>query len=165
TDDLEIDRCGHAEIEDLADHVGGQEGEGGPREYPRQPLAHGPDVVGRRRVVRLEADEDVGVFDADRPRVVVGHVDTADTQPDVVDDAVKLIGGDNLVNRLANPIRKPGGLLDARAGLRPHMHLDLAAVDAWKKILPQEGSKPERKQAEADESGNQLAAIAQPEDE
>jgi hypothetical protein len=40
------------------------------------------------------------------------------------------------------------------------MHLDLAAVDAWKEILTQEGSKPERKQAEADESGNQLPAIA-----
>jgi len=41
---------------------------------------------------------------------------------------VQLIAGDNLVDRLANPIRKPGGLLDARAGLRPHMHLDLAGV-------------------------------------
>src|SRR5712664_1651772 len=160
TDDLEIDRCGHAEIEDLADHVGRQEGERGAWEHARQPLAHGSDVVGRRRVVRLEADEDVGVLDADRPRVVVSHVDTADAQPDVVDDAVQLIAGDNLVDRLTNPIRKPGGLLDARAGLRPHMHLDLAAVDAWKEILTQERSKPERKQAEADESGNQLAAIA-----
>ena len=35
-----------------------------------------------------------------------------------------------------------------------------AAVDAWKEILTQERSKPERKQAEADEPGNQLAAIA-----
>src|SRR6202011_2188619 len=103
---------------------------------------------------RLETDKNVGVLDADRPRVVVGHVDTADAQPDVVDDAVQLIGGGNLGDRLANPIRPPGGLLDARAGLRPHMHLDLAAVDAWKEILTQEGSKPERKQAEADEPGN-----------
>jgi len=49
TDDLEIDRCGHAEIEDLADHVGRQEGERGAWEHARQPLAHGSDVVGRRR--------------------------------------------------------------------------------------------------------------------
>ena len=63
-------------------------------------------------------------------------------------------------DRLANAIRKPGGLLDARTGLRPHMHLNLAAVDARKEILTQERSKPERKQAEADKSGNQLAAIA-----
>src|SRR6202011_3773786 len=158
--DLKIDRRGHAEIEDLADHVGGQEGEGSIREHARQPLAHGPDVIGRRCVVRLEADENVGVLDADRPRIAVGHVDTADAQPDVVDDTVQLIGGDNLLDRLANAIRKPGGLLDARAGLRPYMHLDLAAVDAWKEILPQEGSKPEREQAEADEPGSQLAAMA-----
>ena len=64
------------------------------------------------------------------------------------------------MDRLANPIRKPGGLLDPRTRLRPHMHLDLAAVDAWNEILTQERSKPERKQAEADESGNQLAGIA-----
>jgi hypothetical protein len=40
------------------------------------------------------------------------------------------------------------------------MHLDLAAVDARKEILTQERSKPGRKQAEADEPGNQLAATA-----
>ena len=134
-DDLHVDRRGHAEIQDLADHVGRQEGEGGARELPRQLLAHGLDVVRRRRVVRLQADQDVGILDPDRPRIVVGHVDAADAEPDVVDDAIQFIGRDDPVDRLADPVGELGGLLDPGAGLRPHMDLDLPAIDAREEVL------------------------------
>ena len=49
-DDLQVDRRGRAEIQDLADHVGRQESEGGAGKLPRQLLAHRLDVVRRRRV-------------------------------------------------------------------------------------------------------------------
>ena len=118
-----------------------------PGNMARQLLAHGLDVVRRRRVVRLEADQDVGVLDADRSRVVVGHVDAADAEADIVDDAVQLVGGDDLVDRRADPVGELGGFLDPRAGLRPHVDLDLAAVDAREEVLAEIGSKPEREQA------------------
>ena len=73
------------------------------------------------------------------------------------------IGGDDLVDRFADAIGELGGLLDPRAGLRPHMHLDLAAVDAREEVLAQIRGKRERKQGEADEPGDQLAAVAQTE--
>ena len=160
-DHLQVDRRGHAEIQDLADHVGRQEGEGGAGKLARQLLAHRLDVVRRRRVVRLEADQDVGVLDADRPRVVVGHVDAADAEADVVDDAVQLIGRNDLVDRFADPVGELGGLLDPRAGLRPHMDLDLPAIDAREEVLAEVGSKREREQGEAHEPGDQLGAVVQ----
>ena len=162
-DDLQVDRRGHAEIQDLADHVGRQEGEGGAGKLARQLLAHRLDVVRRRRVVRLEADQDVGVLDADRPRIVVGHVDAADAEPDIVDDAVQLIGRDDLADRFADPVGELGGLFDPRAGLRPHMHLDLAAIDAREEVLAEIRGKREREQGEAHEPGDQLAAVVQTE--
>src|SRR4029077_5260163 len=54
-----------------------------------------------------------------------------------------------------------GGLFDARAGLRPHMHLDLTAVDGREEVLAEIRSKREREQGEAEEPGDHLAAVAQ----
>ena len=41
------------------------------------------------------------------------------------------------------------------------MHLDLAAIDARKEVLAEIRSKREREQGEADEPGDQLAAVVQ----
>ena len=73
------------------------------------------------------------------------------------------IGRNDLVDRLADPIGEPGGLLDPRAGLRPHMHLDLPAIDAREEVLAEVRGKREREQGEADEPGDQLAAVVQAE--
>ncbi len=134
-DDLQVDRRGDAEIEDLADHVGRQKGERGAGKLTRQLLAQRLDVVRGRRVVRVQADQHVGVLDADRPRVVVGHVDAADAETDVVSDAAQLRSRNDLVDRLADAVGELGGLLDPGTGLRPHMDLDLSAIDARKEIL------------------------------
>ena len=160
-DNLQVDRRRHTEIQDLADDIRRQEGEGDAGELARQLLAHRLDVVLGRRVVRLQADQDVGVRDADRARVVVGHVDAADAEADIVDDAVQLIGRDDLVDGLADPVGELGGLFDPRAGLRPHMHLDLPAVDAREEVLTQRRGKREREQGEAHEPRDQLGAVVQ----
>ena len=50
-DDLHVDRRGQAEVQDLADDVGGQERERRARKFPRQALAQLADVVGGRAVI------------------------------------------------------------------------------------------------------------------
>ena len=80
-----------AEVEDLADDVGRQEGEGRAGEQLRQALRAAPSrsrAVGRWSSV--EADVDVAVLRADAAGVGVGAVDAADRQADVVDDRRQL---------------------------------------------------------------------------
>jgi hypothetical protein len=103
------------------------------------------------------------VLDADRPRIVVGHVDAADAEADIVDDAVQLIGRNDLVNRFADPVGEFCGFFDPCTGLRPHMHLDLSAIDAWEEVLAQIRGKREREQGEADEPGDQFGPVVQTE--
>src|SRR5260370_4105478 len=83
----------------------------------------------------------------------------------MVDDAPQRAGWEDLVDRLADRVGKPGGLFDPRTGLRPDMHLDLPAIDAGEEVLAQIRGKPERKEGEADEPGDQLGTVVQTERE
>jgi len=47
------------------------------------------------------------------------------------------------VDRLADPVGELGGLFDPCTGLRPHMHLDLPAVDIREEVLAQIRGKRE----------------------
>src|SRR3546814_3673432 len=55
---LHVDRRGRAEIEDLAGHVGGQEGEIDARKALRQDLAQLGDEIAGRLVILVERDQD-----------------------------------------------------------------------------------------------------------
>src|SRR5258707_15449798 len=107
--------------------------------------------------------QDVGVLDADRPRVVVGHIDAANAEADIVDDAAELIGRDDLVDRFADAVGELGRLFDPRAGLRPHMDLDLPAIDRREEVLAQIRREREREQTEAQEPCDELDAVVQAE--
>src|SRR5580698_11562154 len=72
---LQINRRGGAEIEDLADDVGGQEREAHSRETARQFAAQAADVARSRRMPRIQRYLDVSVRFADRTGVVVHRVD------------------------------------------------------------------------------------------
>ena len=58
-DHLHIDRRRQAEVQDLGDDVGRQEGEGRAGEQPRQPLTQRVDVAVGRMVVRLQRNQDI----------------------------------------------------------------------------------------------------------
>jgi hypothetical protein len=64
-DDLHVERRRESEIEDLADHVDGQEVEGDAREFAAQLRAELPGHPLDRPVPLLHRDEDVGVAGPD----------------------------------------------------------------------------------------------------
>ena len=86
-------------------------------------------------MVRLEADQDVGVADADGAGIVVGHVDAGDRKPDIAHDAVEFVGRNDAVNGRSDPIGQARCLLDPRSRRCPDMQLDLAAVDGREEVL------------------------------
>ena len=57
---------------------------------------------------------------------------------------------------------EPRGLLDARAGARPHMQFELPRVHRWEKILSQPGKQQHyRNQAEAQKDQQESALMMQ----
>src|SRR5205085_6528855 len=61
---LQVDWSGHPEVQDLADDVSWKERECRAGELLWQFVPHGLDVVVGRRMIRLEADQAVGISDA-----------------------------------------------------------------------------------------------------
>ena len=117
--DLDVDRRGRAEIENLADDVRRKEGEGRARKRLRKLLAQRLHIsVGRGRPL-AQTDEHIGVEDADRSRCCCSEIDAADRQADVVDDARQRSGG-MIVRISVRPGRsEPRRFLDSRARSAP----------------------------------------------
>ena len=104
------------------------------------------DVARGRRVALLERDQRIAVLGADGASVLVGHVDAAERQADVVDDVVDLRRRDDAAHRLLDELEEARGLLDARAGLGAHVHQDLPGVDRREEILPEKRHEREGQQ-------------------
>src|SRR6202044_838668 len=84
--DLDVERRGRAEVENLADHIRRQERKSRAWKRLWELLAQRLHVsVGRGRAL-AQGHEHVGVEDADRSRVLVREIDAARRQADVVDD-------------------------------------------------------------------------------
>jgi len=84
-------------------------------------------------MIGLEADQDVGVADADGAGIVVGHVDAGDRKPDIAHDAVEFVGRNNAVNGRSDPVGQAGRFLDPRSRRGADMQLDLTAIDGREK--------------------------------
>ena len=107
------------------------------------------DVLRGRLVVLGERDQHVGVLRADRRRVAVRQIQAAVGQPDVVDDALDLRLRDDVADGRVDGVAQRRRLLDPRAGRRPQVQLELAAVDRREEILADPREQRERHAADA----------------
>ena len=141
SDDLNVDRSRQSEIQNLADHVSGQESERNPRKLFWQCQAKLVNVVVRGMVIGGQGHKDVGVRCPDRRGIAVREIDAAVGQADVVDDALRLRRRNLLSNRLLNQIAKVGGLFNAHSRRSTQMKLESAAVYAGEEVLAQPGNQ------------------------
>ena len=159
--DLQVDRRGRAEIQDLADDVGRQEREAQAGKQPRQLLAQRLDMLGRRPVVFLQLDLDIAILRADHAGVVVGHVDAGDRHADVVGDGLDFLRRNDLADRLLHVGELVGGFLDAGSDLGADMHQDVAGIDRGEEIAPEERHQQERHGDEAQEADHEGRPVRQ----
>src|ERR1700722_13443476 len=110
---LQVDRGRRAEIENLADDVGGQERKGHPGKTLRQLDSQALHVTGGRRVTFFERDLDIPVRFTDRARVVVDRIDGRKISANVVRYGLYLSRRDDLADRFLDLGETPGGFLDA----------------------------------------------------
>jgi hypothetical protein len=95
--DLNVDRRGQAEVEDLAYDVRRLREELDLREPVRQLVTKQFQVFGGRAVRLLERHQDLAIGRSDRDTVAERQVDGI-RQADVVDDHIELVGGDDLAD-------------------------------------------------------------------
>ena len=153
---LHVDGGGRAEVQDLADDVGGQEGEGRTGEVPGQLFAQRLDETGGRAVAFLQRDQDIAVLRADAAGVGIGAVDAADRQADIVDDGVELVGGNDPADAVLDMVEQRRRLLDPGADGRADVEADLPRIDRGEEIAAQHRHQRERHQHhdhEADDEG------------
>ena len=132
--DLHVERCRRAEVQDLADHVRRQEGEGGAGEVARQPLAQHPRQGIAGVLALAHRDQHVAVEGADGAGVVVARVDAAGRQADVVDDAGDLLAREQLAKLRLDAADERRHLLDAGAGGRADMDAQGRRLDLGEEV-------------------------------
>ena len=80
-------------------------------------------------MVFFQADERVAVLRTDGAGILIGHVDAAVRQTDIVHNVIELCGRNGLAHSLLNEIKQPCRFLDASARLRADMHQNLTGID------------------------------------
>ena len=93
----------------------------------------------------LQLDEQVGVLRADRVGVIEREV-VRKRQPDVIADALQLVGRHHRANRALDVIDHVFGVLDAGPGRHPHVQAHHAGIDAGKEILADHQQHRQRRQ-------------------
>ena len=133
-----------------------------PGNCSRQLQAQIMDILFRRSMVRVQADQNVGVRRSGGGGIAVGEVDAAVGQADVVDDAGDFARWNLLTYEALDPVAEARGLFDSRAGPRPQMQFELSGVDARKEIPAQPGNqKHERAHAHHCKAPQKRGAVMQ----
>ena len=131
--DLHVDRRRQAEIQHLADDVGGLEIEDAAGELVRAAGADGADVVDRRVVVGLQRDQDLRVHRADIVARHEGQVERG-RHADRVVDGVHLVGRNDLADAVLDLQHEFLGPLEPRAGRRAVVQLDQADIGGREEV-------------------------------
>ncbi len=145
SDDLHIDGRGQAEVQYLGNHVSRQERERRRRIGCPEPGAQHAYEVRGGLMALVEIHEYIGIARTHRRRGAVRQIDAAVGKSQIVDDVRNLILRDHFADRCLDRVAERGGFLDAGAGARAQMQLDLAAVDGREKILAESRQRSERK--------------------
>src|ERR1700687_6239607 len=160
SDDLNIKRGGQSEIENLPDHVGGQESERNARELFRKRQTKLVNVVGGRMMLDGQTHKNVGVRAAHRRGIAVGEIDTAVGQANVVNHVLNFTRGDLAANRPLDLIAKVGGLFNAHSGGSTHMKLERSGINAGKEVAAQPGNQEyQRSEAAGKECDQEITPV------
>src|SRR2546425_3724456 len=168
---LNVDGSRQPKIQNLADHVSGQESERNTRELPRECQAQLVNVVVGGTVISGQSHQNVGVRCANRSRVAVREINATVWQAYVVNDVVDFACRNLPPNRLFDPITQVGRFFNAHSGGTTHVKFESTAVHAGEEVPAQPGDqncqRAETHREECDqentpvmETGFQQAAIA-----
>ncbi len=154
--DLNVDRCGETEVENLRHHVRRLEVEGHGREFLRQLPAQCLDVRFRGSMVLIQRYEDLSVEGTDVGSKAKGEVDGILGKADIVENQVQLIGWNHLTDVLLDLTEEDRRLLDTGSRHGTHMQSELTGIDRGKEVAPDKGQQKKRGRHHAgtgDESG------------
>ena len=112
-------------------------------------------------MVLAQGNLDVAILGADDAGVVIGQVDAAWRQADVVDQGADFIGRNDATDRVLDRGKAHCGFLHPGAGRHPGMQQDLAAVDRGEEVAAQEWQQGKRCQHKGHEAQHKPRPMAQ----
>ena len=92
----------------------------------------------------IERNQDIAILRADGAGVVVGLVDTAHGQAEIVDDAAQFVPRNCAADTLLDLVEQLRRFFYAGAHLCAHVHLDLPGIDGGEEIPAQEWHQGKR---------------------
>src|SRR5271170_1446504 len=144
--DLNVDRRGQAEVENLSHDVGRHKIEGCPGKLAGKFLAKGTNVFGGGVMVLAQRYQHIGVIRAKHTRGGMHQVVGAEGQADVVQNVIDFIRGHLFANGGLYQVGNLGGVLNACPGLRADVQAELTAIRVGEEIL----SEPRRQEKGAE---------------
>ncbi len=150
--DLNVDRRGQAEIENLGHDVGRQKIEGRPGKLAGKLLAKGTNILRRGVMVLAQRHQHIGVIGAEYARSGVHQVVGTEWQADVVQNVIDFIRRHLFANGGLYQIGKLCRILNARPGLRADVQDELTAIGVGEEILPE----PRRQEKDAEAESREM---------
>ena len=138
--DLNIERSGQTEVQNLGDHIDGQSVKLGAGKLLRKVGKQSCYILIRRIVIRSQRNSDIRVRRTNGSRRAVRQIQTAVGQTDVVDDACYFLLRDLSSYFVIDQVAEPCRFLNPCASMSTNMNQKLAAVYAGKEVL----SKPRK---------------------
>ncbi len=133
---LDVDGSRQPEIQNLAHHVGRQERKGHAGKLLGQADTEVVNVLCGFVMVDGKSDKNIRVRGSYCSRVVVGSIDAAIGQPNIVNHIGDFTRRQLLPDGPLDEIAQTRGFLDARAGRRSKVEIERAAVSRGEEVLP-----------------------------
>ena len=162
-DDLNIDGGRQSKVKNLRDYIGRWE----PKTDSDKIVWHAaPDRLDEfigRVVILVERNQNVAVRGTHRSSIIVRGVNAAIGNPEVIDNPLQLVGGNNLADHLFDLIHRASCFFDAGPGFHPDVHIESSGIDRREEILPEKREQNHGEHRKAKDHRHQLASISEAE--
>src|ERR1700733_5471432 len=118
-------------------------------------------VRGRRVMLRVERDQDLGVAGPDRSAGTIRLIDARVRQPDIIQDRLQLSLRNLLTQSAFNFVAQSGRLFHPQSGACTYVKAEQSRIDLGKEILPEERKQPQGEHAKDQETNYENSPVFQ----
>src|SRR5258708_4182966 len=152
---LDVNRRGQAEIQNLGHDVRRRKIESGPWELPRKLSTKNSNIISGGGMVPAQRHQHIGIVGSNHARGGVHQVIGTEWQADVVENAVDFFRRHFLANGRLYQVCKLRRILNACPGLRADMEAELTAIRIREEVLSEPRRQEKCAEAEREKCWNQ----------
>src|SRR6202008_1803390 len=132
---LHIDGCGKPEVKNLRNDISLGKPELNASKLLRHLVPDRSYELVSGTMILFERDDDIAVCGAGGSTCVIGSINAAIGNTQIIDDTVELTSGDYLPQHAFDLIRCARGFFDAGPSLHPDVHIEPPGIDAGEEVF------------------------------